>query len=145
MRSIASSLKGLSGEELGRFVRENFAALEKLRGRKRSLVLSAVIKLLKKARMPQEVSEEIAEMVFEELEQQITSEELALKCQHIRSLYGVVTALCMRFGEVHLELKLDEYAVIRVVFNEASRQKSVMENYPVFSSIVEFVNQSPIV
>ena len=53
--------------------------------------------------MTQEVAEEIAEMVYEDLELQTSSEELALKCQLIKSLYGVITAMCQRFGEVHLE------------------------------------------
>lgn len=42
-------------------------------------------------------------MVQDDLELQTTAEELALKCQLIRSLYSVVSALCRRFGEVHLE------------------------------------------
>jgi len=84
-------------------VTENFGVFEQLRGRKRSLVNSAVQKLLKRAKMPAEVSDEIAEMVQEDLELQTTGEELALKCQLIRSLYSVISTLCRRFGEVHLE------------------------------------------
>ncbi len=58
---------------------------------------------MKKADLPHTVIDEIAEMVWEDLELQTSSEELALKCQLIRALFTVVDALVRRFGEVHLE------------------------------------------
>ena len=58
---------------------------------------------MKKANLPQIVIDEISEMVYEDLELQMSSEELVLKCQLIRALFTVVDALVRRFGEVHLE------------------------------------------
>lgn len=62
------------------------------------------------------------------------------------SLYNVIESLCKRFGEVHLETRHDDYAVLRVVFNEEYRLKGLDDSFsdqnPVFSSVVEFVNQN---
>ena len=58
----------MSGPELHQFIAQNFAVFEKLRGKKKSLVTSVVTKLMVKARMTPEVSSEIADMVFEDLE-----------------------------------------------------------------------------
>lgn len=62
-----------------------------------------VAKVMQRAHLSQEVSEEIGDMVHEDLELQATSEELALKCELIISLYKLIEAFCKRFGEVHLE------------------------------------------
>ena len=40
------------------------------------------------------VAEAIAEMVHEDLELEMTSDEMVIKCQLIRQLYQVVEALC---------------------------------------------------
>ena len=63
------------------------------------------------------VADAIAEMVHEDLEMEMTGEEMVIKCQLIRQLYAVIEALCKRFGECHVELKQDEYAVLRIVYN----------------------------
>ena len=85
-------------------------------------------------------------MVYEDLELQMSSEELGLKCQLIRALFTVIDALVRRFGEVHLEQRHDEYAVLRVIFNEDCRMKGVDDSFtdqnPVFSSVVEFTNNN---
>ena len=41
----------------------------------------------------------------------------------ILALFTVIDALVKRFGEVHLEQRQDEYAVLRIVFNEQFRVK----------------------
>ena len=58
---------------------------------------------MKKAKMTPEIADEIAEMVFSDLQSMLSAEELVLKVQLIRSLYAMISALCRRFGEVHLE------------------------------------------
>jgi len=101
---------------------------------------------MQKASLSQEVSEEIGDMVHEDLEMRATSKETALKCELIISLFCLIEAFCKRFGEVHLELRQDDYAVIRVVFNEGQRLKGVDDSFsdqnPVFSSVVEFVSEN---
>ena len=85
-------------------------------------------------------------MIYDDLKLQTTGEELALKCELMMSLYTMIEALCKRFGEVHLETRQDDYAVLRVVFNEDFRLKGLDDSFsdqnPVFSSVVEFVNQN---
>ena len=90
---------------LTRTVSSNYAIFEKLRYKKRSIVLNVVTKLMRKAKMNQFVADDIAQMVHEDLELEMTSEEMVIKCQLIRQLYNVVEALCKRFGECHIELK----------------------------------------
>lgn len=55
-------------------------------------------------------------------------------------------ALAKRFGEVHVEQRYDDYAVLRIVFNDACRLKGIDDSFtdqnPVFSSVVEFVDQN---
>jgi len=68
-------------------------------------VSQVVTKLMVRARMSPEISQEIAEMVHEDIEMQASSQEMALKCELIMSLYALIEALCRRFGEVHLELR----------------------------------------
>lgn len=58
-----------------------------------------------RARITPEVSQEIAEMVHEDLELQPTSQEIAQKCELIMSLYILIESLSKRFGEVHLEYR----------------------------------------
>ena len=70
---------------------------------------------MKKAKMSPLVADAIAEMVYEDLELEMTSEEMVIKCQLIWQLYNIVEALCKRFGECHIELKQDEYTVLRVL------------------------------
>lgn len=64
----------------------------------------------------------------------------------IRALFSVIEALTKRFGEVHLEQRQDEYAVLRIIFNEQYRVKKVDDTStdfnPVFSSVVEFINKN---
>ena len=143
------ALNSLVGEELQQFIAQNFSVFEKLRGKKRNLVSQVITKLMIRARMSPEISQEIAEMVHEDIEMQSSSAEMALKCELIMSLYNLIDALCKRFGEVHLELRQDDYAVIRVVFNEHYRMKGIDDSFsdqnPVFSSVVEFINHNPIV
>lgn len=76
---------------------------EKLRNKKRSLVISVIIKLMRKAKISPLVADAIAEMVHEDLELDMTSDEMVIKCQLIRQLYAVVEALCKQFGECHVE------------------------------------------
>jgi len=66
-------------------------------------------------------------MVHEDLELQPTSQEIAQKCELIMSLYVLIESLCKRFGEVHLEYRQDDYAVLRIVFNEDYRLRTVAE------------------
>ena len=80
-----------------------------------------------RARVPLEASHEIGEMVYEDLEQQLTSQEIAHKCDLIISLYSVIDTLAKRFGEVHLEYRQDDYAIIRVVFNDLFSEKDMTE------------------
>ena len=47
----------------------------------------------------------------------------------IRSLFTIVEALCKRFGEVQIESRYDNYAVIKVVFNETCRFKGVDDSF----------------
>jgi len=125
----------------------NSGIIEKLRGKKRSVVSQVVSKLMQRARMSPLVSDEIAEMVHEDLLQQISSGELALQCELILSLFTLIEALCKRFGEAHLELRQDDYAVVRVVPNdryrikEANEQQLICDSVVEFSSIVEFVDK----
>lgn len=64
------------------------------------------------------------------------------------SLYKLIDALAKRFGQVNLENRQDDYAVIRVVFNESQKMKgmddSMCEPSPTFSSVVEFVNHNQV-
>jgi len=48
--------------------------------------------------MSPELCQEIAEMVYDDVEMQSSSEELALKCELMMSLYTLIEALCKRFG-----------------------------------------------
>ena len=74
--------------------------------------------------MPAEISSEIAEMVYEDLLMQPAArEELAVKVDLIMSLYTVIEALCKKFGECHLEQRQDDFALLRVFYNEECRQK----------------------
>lgn len=75
-----ASFAGINNVDLGAFLQRNFKIFEKLRGKKRSLVVSAISKIMRKAKLTPEISEEIAEMVHEDMELQMTNEELALKC-----------------------------------------------------------------
>ena len=61
-------LNSLSGEELHQFIAQNFAVFEKLKGKKRNLDCQVISKLMVRARMTPEVGQEIAEMVYEDLE-----------------------------------------------------------------------------
>lgn len=124
-----SDFASLQGDDLHSFITCNFQIFEKLRGKKRSLINSAITKLMRKAKMSPEVCEEIAEMVHEDLEMSITRDELAVKCELIISLYTVIEALCKRFGEVHLEQRYDDYAVLRVIHNEACRLKGLDDSF----------------
>ena len=65
----------------------------------------AIHQLFKQVTISAEVADEIAEVVFEDMElgTSVSKEELAVKCQLIRSLFSVIEALAKRFGEVHLE------------------------------------------
>ena len=112
--------------EFDQFIRTNFSIFEKLRGKRLSLIRSAVEKLLTKARQPTTGASEIAEIVYDQrLESRMMSvEEFVRKCQTIQNLFIVVDSLVRRFGEVHLEQRRDDYAVLRVIFNEDSRMKS---------------------
>ena len=58
---------------------------------------------MKKAKMSAEIADEVAEMVYSDLQLMMSAEELVMKVQLIRSLYSMIIALCRRFGEVHLE------------------------------------------
>ena len=93
----------MRGEELQKFIAQNYIVFEKLRGKKRSLVAQVVQKLMVRARIAHEVSLEIGEMVYEDLGLQCSSQEIAVKSELIMSLYKLINALCNRFGEVHLE------------------------------------------
>ena len=84
------------------------------------------------------VANAIAEMVHEDLELDTNSEEMVIKCQLIRQLYDVVDAICLRFGECHVEQKQDEYAVLRIISNQAN--EGLDENQMSFSQVVDFVN-----
>ena len=59
---------GKREDELNSFIQQNFGIFEKLRGKKRTLVNSVIQKLMKKINVAQPVIDEIAEMVFEDLE-----------------------------------------------------------------------------
>lgn len=120
---------GGEDDELTKFINENFVLFEKLKGKKRNLITSAVNTVMRRAGQTPEVSQEIAEMVFEDLELQTSCEELILKCNLIKSLYIVIEVLCKRFGEVHLEQRQDGYAVVRVIFNEACRVKGLDDSF----------------
>ena len=65
--------------------------------------MSTIRKLMKKAKMSAEIADEVAEMVYSDLQLMMSAEELVMKVQLIRSLYAMIIALCRRFGEVHLE------------------------------------------
>lgn len=92
------------------------------------------------------VAEAMAEMVHEDIELDVTSEEMLTKCHLIRQLYAIVDALCRRFGECHVEQKQDEYAVLRVIFYQECKAKSEAgdvrneEGELNFSEVVDFVN-----
>ena len=96
----ANDDKSVNGDEideedlLNRTISSNYAIFEKLRYKKRSIVLNVVNKLMRKAKMSPLVAEAIAEMVHEDLELEMTSDEMVIKCQLIRQLYQVVEALC---------------------------------------------------
>ena len=63
------------------------------------------------------------------------------------SLYKLIDAAAKRFGQVNLECRQDDYAVIRVVFNENPKMKAIDESLcesPAFSSVVEFVNHNQV-
>ncbi len=68
-------------------------------------------------------------MIYDDLKLQTSGEELALKCELMMSLYTLIEALCKRFGEVHLETRQDDYAVLRVVFNEEFRLKGLDDSF----------------
>ena len=65
--------------------------------------MSTIRKLMRKAKMSAEIADEVAEMVYSDLQLMMSAEELVMKVQLIRSLYSMIIALCRRFGEVHLE------------------------------------------
>lgn len=94
----AVDLEPLKGDQLKQFIYVNYANFDKLRGKRRSLVISAVSKIMRRARMSPELCQEIAEMVYDDVEMQSSSEELALKCELMMSLYTLIEALCKRFG-----------------------------------------------
>ena len=114
----------LTNSELVQFIMDNFSIFMQLYGKKRGLVQQTVVKLMRKTRVPLEIAHAIAETVYEDLELQTTREELALKCSVIHSLFAVITALCQRFGEVHLEQRQDDYAVLRVVGSDQQPRQS---------------------
>ena len=58
---------------------------------------------MRKAKMSAEIADEVAEMVYSDLQLMMSAEELVMEVQLIRSLYSMIIALCRRFGEVHLE------------------------------------------
>lgn len=92
---------------------------KKLRGKKPSLVSSVVYNLMVRARINPEACIEISEMVYEDLELHPTSDEIAQKCELIISLYKIIDSLARHFGEVHLEFRQDDYAVVRVIPHES--------------------------
>ena len=94
----AVDLEPLKGDQLKQFIYVNYSNFDKLRGKRRSLVISAVSKIMRRARMSAELCQEIAEMVYDDVEMQSSSEELALKCELMMSLYTLIEALCKRFG-----------------------------------------------
>ena len=68
-------------------------------------MVQVVQKLMARANILPEISQEIGEMVHEDLQLHSTSHEIALKCELIISLYILIDSLCKRFGEVHLEYR----------------------------------------
>lgn len=91
---------------------------DQLRGKKRVTVRKVVTMLMQRTGLRTEVAEEIGDMVYEDLELRTTSQEFQIKMQIIRSIFNIIESLCKRFGEVHLEQRQDDYAVLRVIFNE---------------------------
>ena len=81
----ASSLgvSALSEEELNVFLIANFGLFERLRGKRRSTVISAIRTMMKKAKMSPEVADEIALMVYENMEMLLSAEQLLYKIQII--------------------------------------------------------------
>jgi len=77
-------------ELLSRIITTNLSVFEKLRFKKRSVVLSVVTKLMKRARISPLVAEEIAEMVYEDIELDLTCEEMVTKCRLIINLFEVL-------------------------------------------------------
>jgi len=112
---------------LTRIVTQNFSIFEKLKFKKRSIVFNVVKKLMRRAQMGPLVANAIAEMIYEDLELEMTSDELVIKCQLIKHLYEVVEAVCKRFGECHIELKQDEYTVLRIIQTSSSNQENSRE------------------
>ena len=92
----------MSEEELANFFNNHMIILLKLIGKKRNVVRSAIQKLMKKMKLIPEVVAEIAEMIYEDFDDQTSVPELVIKCQLIRSLFSLMDALCKRFGEVQL-------------------------------------------
>ena len=118
-------------DELGQFISENYSIFEKLRGKKRSLVNTSIQRLMKVAGQPQSVCDEITEMVLEgqDLDLRTPADEFVLKCQLTRSLFLILEALVEEFGEVHLEHRHEDYAVLRVVKTaQAKEERSTGQN-----------------
>ena len=69
----------LTEEELNVFLIANFGLFERLRGKRRSTVISAIRSMMKKAKMSPEVADEIALMVYENMEMLLSAEQLMYK------------------------------------------------------------------
>lgn len=72
-------VSALTEEELNVFLIANFGLLERLRGKRRSTVISAIRSMMKKAKMSTEVADEIALMVYENIEMLLSAEQLMYK------------------------------------------------------------------
>ena len=65
--SMASLEEAYTEDQLKSFLTSNFGLLERIRGKKQSVVMSTIKKLMRKAKMSVEIADEIAEMVYSDL------------------------------------------------------------------------------
>lgn len=79
LSSSSLGVSALTEEELNVFLIANFGLFERLRGKRRSTVISAIRSMMKKAKMSPEVADEIALMVYENMEMLLSAEQLMYK------------------------------------------------------------------
>ena len=79
LSSSSLGVSALTEEELNVFLIANFGLFERLRGKRRSTVISAIRSMMKKAKMSPEVADEIALMVYENMEMLLSVEQLMYK------------------------------------------------------------------
>lgn len=93
------------------------------------------------------VIDELIDMFIDDADLEVICDDLTLKCLQIRALLNVVEALAKKFGEVHVEQRFDDYAVLRVILNDDNREIVEIEKdqNPLFSSVIDFVRTDEVI